>query len=428
MGMSHGGLTTLVLTGLCVFITGSSGAGCTTSLTSLDLGCLLQWDCPKANANTTTYTVQTMTQGDPWQNVKGCVRVSSRQCDASEAFSDFELYNMIRLGIHEGPGSPVWDEPLSFEPSDFSFSRPTVYVNLSGDMLEVKVHFPCSTNRGKSCCPVSELIDPWVTVTVHNQQNSSDYKMHTGWAQEVVYEAVFQDLVPGQDYCVVANFSFGPPSFPQSWSPLSEPRCVHKTAPRLGPGLKPVIVGIGVCLLLFLSLPAFVLYLLKQKLETPPTNKLPKSLATLQESFQDPPQSSSDPIDPSDIQVEVNDHLSILSSFSSGVYTEAQAPSLGDGYSSNLFPSDYKSGNMHWDTGGMELGLNFGRTLTLPCSPVTLGLPKCSLDSPVQPHLDLTVSALASQASTEGCAEGRGVPLCSVRFGEAEDGEKLEAL
>lgn len=41
---------------------GSTGLVCSTAVESLDLGCLLRWDCPHASPNT-TYTVQTKTQG-----------------------------------------------------------------------------------------------------------------------------------------------------------------------------------------------------------------------------------------------------------------------------------------------------------------------------------------------------------------------------
>ncbi|XP_029531932.1 uncharacterized protein si:dkeyp-75h12.7 [Oncorhynchus nerka] len=430
---------TLVLTGLCValLITGSSGTFCTTSVASLDLGCLLRWDCPQANANTTTYTVQTKTQGDPWQDVEGCVRISSQHCDVSQAFSDFELYNMIRLGLHQGPGSPVWTKPRKFDPSDFTFNSPSISVSLSRERLVVEVHFPCSTNRGcfplQSCCPLSELIDPWVTVTVYNQQNHSDYKRRTGWAQEVVFRAEFSDLVPGQDYCALANFSFGPPTFPLASSPPSHPHCVHQAAP--GPGLQPVLLGIGVCAVLFSPLLALALYRLKQKRDAPRINRLPKTLATLQASLQHPPESSSDPVDPSDIHVEVvDDHLSIISSLSGCVFTNAQAPSLGDGYSSKPFPGDYRSGNMDWHTGGdAELGLNSGSTLSLPCSTVPIGLhmTQCNFGSPLRPHPGPTVPTLPylDSLSLSEAGEGQGVPLCSVRFGGAsEGGENLEGL
>lgn len=57
---------------------------------------------------------------DPWRDVSWCVWVSSRSCDISQAFSNFELYNMIRLGVHLGPGSTVWIQPRKFDYSDFS--------------------------------------------------------------------------------------------------------------------------------------------------------------------------------------------------------------------------------------------------------------------------------------------------------------------
>lgn len=60
------------------------------------------------------------------------------------------------------------------------------------------------------------------------------FQRRTGWAQEVVYRAEFSDLVSGQDYCALANFSFGPPTFPLASSPPSHPHCVHQAAP--GPG------------------------------------------------------------------------------------------------------------------------------------------------------------------------------------------------
>ncbi|KAL0970162.1 hypothetical protein UPYG_G00238240 [Umbra pygmaea] len=433
MVMFNSRTRTLVLTGLCVcvVITGSSGVGCTTTVSSLDLGCLLQWDCPQANNNTTTYTVQAMTQGVPWQDVEGCVRIPSRQCDASDAFTDFQLYNLFRVGLHEGLGGPVWTDPRSFEPKDFNFSPPTVSVTPSRRGLVAEVHFPCSTSRGQSCRPVSELIDPWVTVSVYNQQNSSDLKVHTGWAQEVVYEAVFLDLLPGQHYCVKANFSFGPPSFLEACSPPSQPHCVHIANP--GPGLQPLVVGC-VCALLIVPLSAFVLYFLKQRREAPPTDRLPKSLASLQVSVYDLPESSPDPVDPSDVYVElVDDHLSILTSFSGCVDTNNQVPYQGDGYSSNLYHRDYSSDNVHWDTWGTEMDVTFGSTLSLPCSTVTLGLAmnKRNSESPVLLHPGLNGATLAYQGSlgpAEGCVEDHMVPLSSVRFGVASEGEEGENL
>lgn len=56
---------------------------------------------------------------DPWRDVSWCVWVSTRSCDISPAFSNFELYNMIRLGVHISPSSTVWIKPRKFDYSDF---------------------------------------------------------------------------------------------------------------------------------------------------------------------------------------------------------------------------------------------------------------------------------------------------------------------
>ncbi|KAF0021486.1 hypothetical protein F2P81_026260 [Scophthalmus maximus] len=118
----------------------------------------------------------------PWQDVSWCVRVQSRSCDVSRGFSDFELYNMIRLGVHlgPGPGSSVWLRPRKFDYSDLRFSPPSVSVSLRDEQLSVAVRFPCAASRRcppERCCPVSELIDPRTTVTVYNRRNRSEYQV-----------------------------------------------------------------------------------------------------------------------------------------------------------------------------------------------------------------------------------------------------------
>lgn len=57
---------------------------------------------------------------DPWMDVPWCVWISSHSCDVSQVFSNFEVYNMIRLGVHLSPTSTVWIEPRKFDYSDFS--------------------------------------------------------------------------------------------------------------------------------------------------------------------------------------------------------------------------------------------------------------------------------------------------------------------
>lgn len=49
--------------------------------------------------------------------------VSARSCDLSQAFTNFELYNMIRLGVHLSPSAAtVWIQPRKFDYTDFSQS------------------------------------------------------------------------------------------------------------------------------------------------------------------------------------------------------------------------------------------------------------------------------------------------------------------
>lgn len=50
-------------------------------------------------------------------------------------------------------------------------------------------------------------------------------KSRTVWTQEVVSTVEFSGLSPGQNYCVVANFSF--PTFSMAASPQSAPKCVE---------------------------------------------------------------------------------------------------------------------------------------------------------------------------------------------------------
>ncbi|KAG8006085.1 hypothetical protein GBF38_005231, partial [Nibea albiflora] len=115
------------------------------------------------------------------------------------------------------------------------FSPPSISISLKDDWLLVKVQFPCAANRRCSverCCPISELIDPWTTVTVYNNLNHSDYRTRTVWTQEVMSYVDFSGLAPGLNYCAVANFSF--PTFSMAASPKSEPQCV-KTLSKSGP-------------------------------------------------------------------------------------------------------------------------------------------------------------------------------------------------
>ncbi|KAM8746509.1 uncharacterized protein AB9X84_014735 [Acanthopagrus schlegelii] len=340
---------------VALFIKGSTGLVCYTAVESLDLGCLLRWDCPHASPNT-TYTVQTKTQGDPWQDVPWCVWVSSCSCDVSRAFANFELYNMIRLGVHLGPGTTVWIEPRKFDYSDFTFSPPSVSVSVKEDQLMVKVQFPCAANRRCSpgrCCPITELIDPWTTVTVYNKLNHSEYQSRTVWTQEVVTYVDFSGLAPGQNYCAVANFSF--PTFSMAASSKSAPQCVETVSK---PGLLPVLcLGIGLTSLLLA--PLLALFLRRPRRATPATEDQPKAPVPSQDPVS-PVQLSLVTVDPCDIHLElVDDQISIQSS--SGLPTnKAQT------YTLDPPRHDSRSGASYWDSGGVELEPSLDSGIFIP--------------------------------------------------------------
>lgn len=159
---------------------------------------------------------------------------------------------------------------LSLPATDFS--PPSVSVSLKDDQLLVMVQFPCAVSRRCSlegCCPITELIDPWTTVTVYNELNHSKFQVRksflcvtykrpsilvpvvcsyfldlcfyfekaivilflqsrTVWSQEAVTYVDFSDLAPGQTYCAVANFSF--PTFSMAASSKSAPQCFETVA------------------------------------------------------------------------------------------------------------------------------------------------------------------------------------------------------
>ncbi|XP_030017539.1 uncharacterized protein LOC115438238 [Sphaeramia orbicularis] len=341
------------LRGSCVtailLITGSTGLVCYTAVESLDLGCLLRWDCPHASPNT-TYTVQTKTHGDPWQDVSWCVWVSSHSCDVSPAFSNFELYNMIRLGVHLSTSSTVWIKPHKFDYTDFTFSPPSVSVSVQGQQLVVKVQFPCAANRRCSmerCCPITELIDPWTTVTLYNTLNS-EHQSRTIWTQEAMCYVEFSGLVPGQNYCAVANFSF--PTFAMAASPKSSPQCVQTVSLSDERDLLPVL-----CLVIGLSTLLFVLFVLvflyQPRPVRPVSENQPKSLPSVHDPVSLVPLALV-PVDLCDIHLELSDHVSVQSS-SSASSTVDQSSAFGTVYPCDQDP---RPGEACWDSGGAELG------------------------------------------------------------------------
>lgn len=162
--------------------------------------------------------------------------------------------------------------PFSVSLPATDFSPPSVSVSLKDDQLLVTVQFPCAVSRRcflEECCPISELIDPWTTVTVYNELNHTEFQVNTSflcltykrptrlvpvvclcfldlcfyfenaivflflqsrtvWSQEAVTYVDFSDLAPGQSYCVVANFSF--PTFSMAASSKSAPQCFETVA------------------------------------------------------------------------------------------------------------------------------------------------------------------------------------------------------
>ncbi|KAM6908966.1 interferon lambda receptor 1 [Xenentodon cancila] len=338
--------------GMCVIlvqlIKGSTGLVCHTSVESLDLGCLLRWDCPHASPNT-TYTVQTKTQGDAWQDVPWCVWMSSRSCDVSRVFSNFELYNMIRLGVHASPNSTLWMKPHKFDYSDFTFSPPSISVSWRDECLSVKVHFPCVANRRCShdgCCPISKLIDPWTTVTVYNQLNRFENQSRMVWTQNVVSTVDFSGLSPGQNYCAVANFSF--PTFSIAASPKSSPQCVE-TVSKSGK-LSLMCLGIGLTslfLLLFL-----IVFLQKLRNAAPKTSENPaKTLPTVSNLV------SSVPIDPCDIHLDFGNEPVPINSSSSLHFVQDLTLTPGNRSSSDSVCCDLSTGVVYWDSGGLDSGI-----------------------------------------------------------------------
>ncbi|XP_028999164.1 uncharacterized protein si:dkeyp-75h12.7 [Betta splendens] len=311
---------------VALLICRSTGLVCYTAVESLDLGCLLQWDCPSASPNT-TYTVQTKTQGDPWQDVAWCVWTSSRTCDVSQAFSNFELYNMIRLGVHLSPVATVWTEPRKFDYSDFTFSPPSVSVSLKDDLrLLVRVQFPCAASRRCSmqrCCPISLMIDPWTTVTMYNTLEPSEHQTRTVWTQEVASDVEFSGLSPGQTYCVEANFSF--PTFSMAASPKSAPQCVQTLSKSgLMPGL---CLGIGLTSLLLA--PLLMAFVKKTRRPARTAENPPKTPAPVHDPVSLVPVSLV-PVDPCDIHVEFADDRVSTESSSSLPSNQEQAVTCGE--------------------------------------------------------------------------------------------------
>ncbi|KAJ8390332.1 hypothetical protein AAFF_G00109010 [Aldrovandia affinis] len=229
---------------------------------------LLQWDCSAQTPNT-TFTVQRRTQGDhQWKEVAQCVRLTSRSCDISKAFADFDLYNWIRLGQEESLGFVWWSSPSMFDPlKETVYSPPTLSLSLQGPNLTVNATFPCSPIRAcapKDCCPVSVLFRCCITLTLYSEHHPSKWQTHEqcGMAETVSHE--FRGLALGHRYCAMANFTS---------SPASSPRCV--SLPSRAAVQKPLWMTGAVCFMLLVIVP--VLCFLRQRWVTAETH-LPRAL------------------------------------------------------------------------------------------------------------------------------------------------------
>lgn len=95
-------------------------------------------------------------------------------------------------------------KPLSLSSAPPAFSPPSVSASLKDEQLLVKVQFPCAANRRCSlgrCCPISELIDPWTTVTVYNHLNHSEYQVFFFYMNVKTLHTKIQSIF-NYKYCV----------------------------------------------------------------------------------------------------------------------------------------------------------------------------------------------------------------------------------
>ncbi|KAL7875735.1 hypothetical protein AOLI_G00106980 [Acnodon oligacanthus] len=322
---------------LCVILrVGPSLSSCTPSVNTLDLGCHLQWNCSDINSNT-TFTVQTMAQGEEWQNVSECFQISSYSCDVSQAFTDFVVFNFIRLEISHGHGeiqrtSTQLCDPL--KDSDARFSPPSVSVSLKERRLRVEVTLPCAPSvacesmeeeeeddkdTARSCCPLTHFLIPNTTVMLYNKHDTSDTQTLTRVFERTQESLEFGSLVFGQEYCTVARFASSPPS---------EPQCVH--VPSAESLYLAALSGVLIAVLLI------AVCVLGRQCASSDT-RLPKSLMSLQNMENDSPfVGEFEPAAPEDEENSVV-LLSIvpfsnLSALSETQLTHSQSHSLENGY------------------------------------------------------------------------------------------------
>ncbi|XP_036452092.1 uncharacterized protein si:dkeyp-75h12.7 [Colossoma macropomum] len=322
---------------LCVMLrVGPSFSSCTPSVSTLDLGCHLQWNCSDVSSST-TFTVQTMAQGEEWQNVSECFQISSYSCDVSQAFTDFVVFNLIRLEINHGHGeiqrtSTQLCDPL--KDSDARFSPPSVSVSLKERRLQVEVALPCAPpvacesveeeeeddkNTALSCCPLTHFLKPNITVTLYNKHDTADTQTLTRVFERSQESLEFGSLVAGQEYCAVARFASSPPS---------DPQCVHvSSAESL---YLAALCGVLIALLLI------AVCVLGRQCASSDT-RLPKSLMSLQNMDHESPfvgefeQAAPEDEENSVVLLSIVP-FSNLSTLSETQLTRSHSHSLGNGY------------------------------------------------------------------------------------------------
>ncbi|XP_066537476.1 uncharacterized protein si:dkeyp-75h12.7 [Hoplias malabaricus] len=315
---------------LCLMLKVGPCHSCALRVRTLDLGCHLQWTCPDdVLKSSTTFTVQTKTQGEEWQNVSECFQTSTYSCDVSQAFTDFVLYKHIRLGLNHKPGDTQWKTTLCdpLKDSDARFSPPTVSVSLKEKGLDVEVTFPCAPSVycdsveeednkvAVNCCPLAQFIKLNATVTLYNKHNAADTQSFSEVVHENWLRHDFGFLMEGQEYCIVAKFAS---------SLLSEPQCVY--IPFSGRLYLAVLCGVAIAFLL-------IGMILLWKWWASSDSRLPKSLmslANMDQEFQGVGESEK-------MASEEEENLVMLSFVSLSSLTETQSThayshSFGNGY------------------------------------------------------------------------------------------------
>ncbi|XP_051567417.1 uncharacterized protein si:dkeyp-75h12.7 [Myxocyprinus asiaticus] len=255
---------------------------CKARVSTLDLGCQLEWKCPDANPKT-TYTVQTKTSWTSWQYVSNCVRISRQSCNLSSVFPSLHGYNYIRLSSEE----PDWMHETFCDPINDTaeFSPPSITMSMEDERLWVTVHFPCAPSitcgfeekeaETHCSCPLDGLhfLRLSATVTLYNKHEPSDTQTRTAVVvEDTPFKEEFGFLIPGQVYCAVANFT-SKGAVARASSPPSHPQCVYIPAK-----IESLIVVVVCGAVITLGPVIYLLWRLCESSERP----LPKSLASLQ--------------------------------------------------------------------------------------------------------------------------------------------------